>query len=153
MSTFPVLSVPNLDYLTARKSNESHHEFESNLYVVPTEIANHHQHMLDILKEHFSRRSRQDRTLWLIGTQIEKNHDAKSTIKGEFSLLDLDYDDDVFVYTVEEGEFKLYEIYKIGEDDAEITVLPFGNWLRDGKLVVDQPEKHLRRKNLMVMIN
>ena len=64
------------------------------------------------------------------------------------------YDDDVFVYTVQgENEWRLYEIYKIGEDDKEIMVLPFGNWTSDGNMVLDQSEKYLRRQNLMVIFN
>ena len=48
--------------------------------------------------------------------------------------------------------WSLYEIYKVGNDDEHIVILPFGNWeLPDGELEYVKSEKYLRRRNLMVM--
>ena len=152
-------------------------KFQSNLFVVPTEEFDDLQYILDILKLHFAERSRKDNSIWLIGINIDKNLDEKATIMARFSVLDLDYDDDVFVYNMggewgwgvifrlylivaylpmhgADEKWTLYEIYKIGQDDERITVLPFGNWeLPDGKLVYDKSEKYLRRRNLMVIFS
>ena len=92
-------SVKNLDYLGMQKNNNSS-KFQSSLFVVPTEKFDDPQYTSKILKLHFAERSSEDNSFWLIGVNMDKNADEKSTIIERFSVLDLDYDDDVFVYTV-----------------------------------------------------
>ena len=87
-----------------QENNQSCINFKSYLFVAPTRNSDDLQYALDTLKLHFAERSRQDRSLWLIGIHLDKNADEKSTIMAKFSVLDLDYDDDVFIYTVG-GEF------------------------------------------------
>ena len=148
----PVLSVKNFDYLSKHKNNGSKNAFQSNLFVVPTVKFEDEKIMKGILRSQFPKRRRKDHSLWLIGIKMQGESDDKSIIKERFSFLNLDYDDDVFVFMGEHGlGWRLYEIYKISENDKDIIVLPFGKWLPDGNLVVDQPEKYIRRKNLMVI--
>ena len=92
-------SVKNLDYLGMQKNNNSS-KFQSSLFVVPTEKFDDPQYTSEILRLHFAERSSEDNSFWLIGVNMDKNADEKSTIMARFSVLDLDYDDDVFVYTV-----------------------------------------------------
>ena len=134
------------------KNNESKNALHSNLFVVPTVKIEDEQFISSILRSHFARRRGEDHSLWLIGVKMQGESDDKSVIKERFSFLDLDYDDDVFVFMGEDGlGWRLHEIYKISENDKDIIVLPFGKWLPNGNLVVDQPEKYIRRKNLMVI--
>ena len=93
----------------------SSNKFHSNLFVVPTEKFDDPQYILDILKLHFAERSRKDNSIWLIGINIDKNVDEKATIMARFSVLDLDYDDDVFVYNMggEWGWGVIFRLYLI----------------------------------------
>ena len=68
--------------------------------MVPTEKFDDPQSSSEILRLHFAERSSEDNSFWLIGVNIDKNADEISTIRARFSVLDLDYDVDVFVYTV-----------------------------------------------------
>ena len=101
------------------QNNNNSSKFQSNLFVVPTEKFDNPLYSSEILKLHFAERSSEDKSFWLIGVNIDKNADEKSTIMARFSVLDLDYDDDVFVYTVggEKGlrfNAKLFSMSVIG---------------------------------------
>ena len=99
INALPVSAVHNFDNPRMQKNN-SWNKFQSNLFVAPTEKFDDIQYILDILKLHFDKRSRDDNSFWLIGINIDKNADEESAIMARFSDLDLDYDDDVFIYTV-----------------------------------------------------
>ena len=82
------------------QTNNSWNKFQSNLFVAPTEKFDDLQYILDILKLHFDKRRREGNSFWLIGINIDKNADEESAIMARFSVLDLDYDDDIFIYTL-----------------------------------------------------
>ena len=77
-------------------------KLQLNLLVAPAEKfdAKKHTQLNGILQTHFAERRREDNAFWLIGISTGKGVDEKSAIRNRFSDLDLDYDDDVFVYTM-----------------------------------------------------
>ena len=93
----------NLNYLSLERNANSSNKFQSTLFVVPIG-SDDFQLTIDILKLYFAQRTRSDKSFWLIGIKMDKNADEISTITTRFSVLDLDYDDDVYVYTLG-GEF------------------------------------------------
>ena len=94
-----------------------------------------------------------EKTIWLLGIENPNNVDESSLIEDTFSGLPLSFDGDVFIYISYGDESRLYEIYKISDDDKEVIVLPFGHWSGTAKeLVMSEVNKHERRRDLKVGI-
>ena len=95
----PVVFTNNLGF---RANHTWADMLQLNLLVAPAEKfdTNERTQLNDILQTHFGERRREDNAFWLIGISLDKGVDEKSAIRNRFSDLDLDYDDDVFVYTM-----------------------------------------------------
>ena len=88
-------------------------------------------------------------TIWLLGMENPDNVDETSLIKDTFTGLALTFDGDVFIYIADGDVLRLYEVYKISDDDEGMIVLPLGHWSDTArKLVMSEVNKHERRRDL-----
>ena len=111
------------------------------------------KHKLQITREMIrSSHSRKgEKAIWLLGVENESKVDETSLIIDTFSGITLTFDDDVFIYVKEGGLLRLYEIYKIGQDDMRIRVIQIGHWsFSEMELILSQVNKYERRRDLMV---
>ena len=103
-----------------------------------------------VLHSIYGQRTRSNKETWLVditpGDTIENTQHLLQNLK-------LDLDDDMvwFSSSDPEGTVKLWDVYRI-VDGFNVSVLPLGHWLEDIGLKYIQPEKWIRRRNLMVCI-
>ena len=122
------------------------------LYVAPIL---YDKHQLQIAKEivvsSHSHKQMGEKAIWLLGVENESKVDETSLIIDTFSDINLNFDDDVFIYVIEGGLLRLYEIYKIGQNDMRIIVASIGHWsFTERKLILSDINKYERRRDLMV---
>lgn len=86
------------------------------------------------------KRQRNNKETWLL--DIEPLNSLKTATK-LFENLSIDFDDDIILLQINQ----LWEIYKINRD---LIVQKLGSWTNERGILINNPEKWIRRGNLMV---
>lgn len=86
------------------------------------------------------KRQRNNKETWLL--DIEPLNSLKTATK-LFENLSIDFDDDIILLQINQ----LWEIYKINRD---LIVQELGSWTNERGILINNPEKWIRRGNLMV---
>jgi hypothetical protein len=90
----------------------------------------------------FKIRTRQDKEFWLLDYSLLRILNSNFTY--------MDFDDNIYVYKIQEDRVNIWETYKIHESKATVEVLNYGFWSPKEGLVLDQTNKYERRSNLKV---
>ena len=98
-------------------------------------------------KTWFNKRLRTNREHWLIDIS---NWNSIKNFKNDMKDLQLDLDDDLFLYKNESGIIHLYEAYNINQN-FETKIKEYGNWFSSEGLVLTQQDKWRRRSQLEVI--
>ena len=104
---------------------------------------------ITILENHMKRRQRFNREFWLIDiSALESIENAQKFLNSLY----LDFDDDILPYILDKPgkNAKLWEIYKMGPD-KDLLVRALGKWDQEKGIQMINPDKWLRRGNLMVI--
>jgi hypothetical protein len=125
----------NFRFKISQKFNETSLRPED-LNVVPCGILDSY------LRSMFKIRTRQDKEFWLL------DYSFLSILDSNFTYMD--FDDNIYVYKIQEDRVNIWETYKIHESKATVEVLNYGFWSPKEGLVLDQTNKYERRSNLKV---
>ena len=128
---------------------------------------------MSFIQNNFRLRDHTQEEMWLIGVEIPNGmrtdercsmntilaikiyNKLNFRLQHYFMKMNLDINDDIFVYTTHasnKSEVMLYEIYKIKTEDTPI-VNHFSNWFGDTEtLQCTDKDKYERRQNLQVWI-
>ncbi len=96
-------------------------------------------------------RTRLNTDFWLIDISLWKSvKNASSILKG----LKLDLDDDVYFYMFNKTKtsMEIWEVYKIHENQSELSVLPYNEWSAEIGFYRRPEDKWVRRRDLKVII-
>ncbi len=104
-----------------------------------------------ILDPMIKARTRTDQEFWLIDISL---WDSISSAVEDLKMLNVDIDDDIFLYTIDEGSgaVKIWEIYRISPKQEHLDVLFYNDWLPSEIGFQDRIlDKWVRRRNLGVL--
>ncbi len=101
----------------------------------------------NLLKNVFETRPWTDKDFWLV--DVTASNGDLGAIREFFAPIRLDIDDDVFgfVYDADSGLVKIYEVYKIAQDNVEVEASEYGNWTSEAGFEVNTEHKWKRRSD------